>query len=134
MFEANQDKVSLNVLFNVNTANRDNQYLTIVETLLTINSLNEELAKEALSDWHIKKMNLIDWQVKWQVSSFDIIANNQLMWQYEWCFANKFNFTPVKIVNGKVFPNEYEINELKYFINDFSHSNEAKFEDKLQKV
>ena len=134
LFEANQDKVSLNVLFNVNTANRDNQYLTIVETLLTINSLNEELAKEALSDWHIKKMNLIDWQVKWQVSSFDIIANNQLMWQYEWCFANKFNFTPVKIVNGKVFPNEYEINELKYFINDFSHSNEAKFEDKLQKV
>ena len=38
---------------------------------------------------------------------------------------NNFNYTPVKIVNDKLFPTEYELNELKYFLNDFIEEKEV---------
>ncbi len=135
LFEKNKNNIYINILFNVNPENSSNQYLSVVGTLLTLNSSNEKLAKEALSDWHINNMNLIDWQKKWQVPSFDMIANNQLMRQYEWCLANKFNFTPVKIVNDELFPNEFDLSDIKYFLNDFKEeTNKLKNKENLQLV
>lgn len=31
---------------------------------------------------------------------------------------NKLSYAPVILVNGKLLPDEYNINELKYFISD----------------
>lgn len=124
LFEKNVDKVFLNILFNLNPENRSNEYLSVIETLLTINSSDQKMAKTAIYDWHVKKMNLREWKEKWSLSTYDMLVNNQMTRQYEWCLANKFNFTPIKIFNGELFPNEYEISELKYFVNDFSQEKE----------
>lgn len=133
LFEKNKDNVYLNILFNVNPENRSNEYLSVVETLLALNSSNEEMAKEALMDWHIKNMNLIEWKEKWSLSAYDMIVNNQMTKQYEWCLANKFNFTPVKMVNGELFPNEYDLSDIKYFLNDFEEEmNTLKNKENLQ--
>jgi protein-disulfide isomerase len=59
------------------------------------------------------------WLKKWRVGVISMKVNQQIQQQYDWCLQNEFNYTPVKIVNGKIFPNEYSISELKYFINDF---------------
>ena len=135
LFEKNKSNVYLNILFNVNPENRDNEYLSIVETLLALNALNKEMAKEALEDWHIKIMNLTEWKEKWSLSSYDMIVNNQMMRQYEWCLANKFNFTPVKVINEELFPNEYELIDIKYFLNDFEEETTTlKIKENLQIV
>ncbi|HLF50705.1 vitamin K epoxide reductase family protein [Flavobacterium sp.] len=118
-------KVFLNVLFNVNPENNDNLYKVVVERLLAINNSNPDKVEEAISDWHIKKMGLESWKEKWEVDTIDMKVNDQIYQQYFWCLENEFNYTPIKIVNDKLFPNEYEISELKYFLNDFSEEKEV---------
>jgi protein-disulfide isomerase len=60
------------------------------------------------------------WLNKWKVDSISMKVNQQIQQQYDWCLQNEFNYTPVKIVNGKLYPNEYSISELKYFLNEIS--------------
>jgi hypothetical protein len=113
------DKIYLNVLFNINPENAENPYKAVVERLLTINRATPGKTVEAISDWHIKKIGLKKWLKKWHVDSVNMMINQEIQKQYEWCSKNNFNYTPVKIVNDRVFPNEYELSELKYFLNDF---------------
>ena len=113
------DRIFLKVLFNINPENTDNPYKVVVERLLTINRSTPGKTVEAISDWHIKKMNLKKWLKKWHVDSVSMMIKQEINKQYEWCSKNNFNYTPVKIVNEKLFPSEYELNELKYFLNDY---------------
>lgn len=130
LFQNYTEKIHLNILFNINPDNEDNIYKIVVETLLAINIQNPEKAKEAIIDWHINKLELEIWKTKWTVESPHLIINKQLQNQYYWCLKNEYNFTPVKIVNDKLFPEEYKINELKYFINNFSE--EKELQNKLE--
>lgn len=113
-------KVFLNVLFNINPENSANPYTIVVESLLAINNLLPEKVEEAIKDWHFKKIGLEEWKKKWIVEVIDMKTTQQLYQQYNWCLENEFNYTPVKIINSKLFPQEYEISDLKYFLNDFS--------------
>lgn len=119
------DKIFLSVLFNINPENLDNPYKAVVERLLTINRSTPGKTVEAISDWHIKKMSLKKWLKKWHVDNVSMMINQEINKQYEWCSKNNFNYTPVKIVNEKLFPNEYELSELKYFLNDFVEEKET---------
>ncbi|MDX6184798.1 vitamin K epoxide reductase family protein [Flavobacterium sp. Fl-77] len=114
------DKIFLNVLFNVNPENNENPFKTVVERLLMIYRSTPGKTVEAISDWHIKKMELDKWLKKWSIDGTSAMITQEINKQYEWCQKNNFNYTPVKIVNEKVFPNEYDISELKYFLNDFA--------------
>jgi hypothetical protein len=111
-------------LFNINPENNDNPYKVVVESLLAINNSNLGNMEEAISDWHIQKIGLEKWVAKWKIGDVPMRVNHQIEQQYNWCLENEFNYTPVKIVNGKLFPKEYEISELKYFLNDFSEDKE----------
>lgn len=115
----------VNILFNVNPENDNNPYKYVIQSLLTINNQNVERARKAIVDWHIERLELEEWKEKWMVDHIDTLANEQLQQQYNWCVVNKFNYTPVKIINNRLFPNEYEIEELKYFLNDFSDEREV---------
>ena len=121
-------RISLNVLFNINPENIDNPYKIVVESLLAINNVLPEKVEEALSDWHIKKMELAVWKQMWIVEDITTSVNSQIEEQYNWCLKNQFNYTPVKIVNNKLFPKEYELNELKYFLDNFLHKGIASHE------
>ncbi|MCC9018039.1 vitamin K epoxide reductase family protein [Flavobacterium lipolyticum] len=118
------DKIHLNVLFNVNPENAENPYKVVVERLLTINRSTPGKTVEAISDWHIKNMSLKKWLKKWTVDSVSMMITQEINKQYEWCSKNDFNYTPVKIVNDKIFPAEYELGELKYFLNDYIEEKE----------
>lgn len=128
------EKIHLNVLFNINPENNNNPYKIVVERLLTLQYSNPAKVSEAISDWHIKKIGLEQWQQKWQIETIDMRVNQQIHLQYQWCLDNDFNFTPVKIVNEKQFPNQYEISELKYFLNAFSSKDEVLQENEFVEV
>lgn len=114
------EKIFLNVLFNINPENDNNPFKIVVESLLEIQNVSPEKAEEAIVDWHIEKIGLEEWMNKWEVEHVGMHATNQLFQQYHWCSKNEFNYTPVKIINDKLFPKAYDINELKFFLNDFS--------------
>lgn len=128
------ERIFLKVLFNLNPENSDNPYKIVVESLLTINNYDPAKAKEAIIDWHINKMELDTWKKKWLVNVVDMKTNHQISEQYNWCTENEFNYTPVKIINNKLFPNEYDISELKYFLNDFSEEGEVLSEGVLVQI
>lgn len=111
-------KVNLSVFFNLNPDNGGNPYFSIAENLLQINKDYPNKIEEAISDWHIKKMDLVQWKSKWEQKDIEYTIEKNLRTQYEWCVANEFNYTPVKLVNNKLFPKEYELSELKYFVSE----------------
>lgn len=130
LFQNYSGKIYLNILFNINPSNEDNVYKVVAENLLALNTQDPQKAKEAIIDWHINRFDLENWKTKWTVETPHLIINKQLQNQYYWCLKNEYNFTPVKIVNNTLFPDEYKISELKYFINNFSE--EAELKNKLE--
>lgn len=130
LFQNYSEKIYLKILFNINPENRDNSYKTIVENLLALNEQDSEKAKEAIIDWHINRLDLENWKKRWTIETPHLLINKQLQNQYYWCLKNEFNYTPVKIINNNLFPDGYDISELKYFINNFSE--EAELQNKLE--
>jgi uncharacterized membrane protein len=128
LFRKYPESVYVNVLFNVNPENEQNPFRKIVEKLLVINSIDNAKGQEALIDWHIHKVGLDNWEEKWNVSGRDMLVNNEIYNQYNWCMDNELNYTPVKIVNSKFFPDEYEISDLQFFMNDFEEEFEFHYE------
>ncbi len=124
LYQNYSEKTHLNILFNINPSNEANMYRVVVENLLALKEQDPQKAKEALVDWHINRLNLDNWKRKWSVESPHLLINKELQNQYYWCLKNEFNYTPVKIINGNLFPDGYEIKELKYFLNNFSEEME----------
>jgi hypothetical protein len=109
-----KEHVKLEICFNLNINNHDNPYLSVAKTILYLYNTNKEY-KQALDDWHIKKIKLEDWLTKWRGTENFTIENNQIENQFQWCAKNELNYAPVKIFNEYYLPNVYEINELFYF-------------------
>lgn len=118
------NKIKLQIFYNLNEANQDNPYIQIAKTVLQIGRFSSQ-GKEALDDWHIERMELEAWLKKWEQPEFDPSIDETLKAQYDWCKDNEFNFTPVKLINGRVLSNEYKVEELKYFLNDLAEENEV---------
>ena len=57
---------------------------------------------------------------KWKTETISDWVDSKIQEQYSWCLQNELNYTPVKIVNNKLFPKEYETSELSYFFNDIN--------------
>jgi len=109
--------VIIEVAYNLNSKNTENPYLDIAKVIMQLNNQNASCF-EALEDWHIKKLNLAEWKTKWMKNDDFILENEQLEKQFHWCVANEFNYAPVKLFNGKLIPQVYEIEELFYFFKE----------------
>ena len=118
LFKKYPSQIFLNILFNINPDNSNNPYKAIVENLLEIRLESLEKAQNAVIDWHLNRLGLTEWTAKWGEKSIGMVVNYQIEQQYEWCLQNNFNYTPVKMIGDKLYPTEYEIEELKYFVND----------------
>lgn len=118
------DKIAINILFNVNPNNKDNQYISIIKNLLQLNKSNCKDIVIALTDWHIKKLSKENWLLKWEQHQIDDNIYQIMNNHYQWCLENNFNYTPVKILNNKLFPNEYNLSEVKYFLTELEEKAE----------
>jgi uncharacterized membrane protein len=128
------DKIFLNVLFNINPENYDNPYKGVVESLLAINNSNLFTVDEAMIDWHIRKIGLEAWKNKWMIDMISLKVKHQMQQQYDWCLENKFNHSPVRILNNRLFPDGFDISELKYFLNDFAIKKEDEISNLIASI
>ena len=119
------DKLQVGIYYNLNTDNLDNPYLIVAKTILQLHKEHPKMAEAALMDWHIHGMSLKDWKAKWTISMIDYEVEENLRSEYTWCMKNDFNYTPIKLVNGLIYPDEYELQELKYFISELTEKEEA---------
>lgn len=122
LFNSNPENIQLSIFFNLNPENKGNPYLDVVKSMMQINQNDPEDVVEALSDWHIKKMSLADWLIKWEQIHIEDEIVEDIQSQYDWCLQNDFNYTPVKMINENEYPKEYDIEELKYFISEIEET------------
>lgn len=119
-----EDKISISILFNVNPYNQQNDYLKVVFIMLFINKTEPSRILEALNDWYIERLSLENWLVKWHINNDFKNEKFDLEHQYNWCQENNFNFTPVKLLNDTIYPIQYKVLDLKYFISEIEDISE----------
>jgi len=124
LYQENPDRISLEIFYNLNPENSENPYLVIARNILQISKVQPSKAIEALSDWHVRNMDLNEWMGKWEQPEIHFEINSWLKTQYEWCVQNEFNYTPVKIINGSELSKHYTLEELKYFLSELSEPEE----------
>ncbi len=129
LYLTNSDKIQLNILFNTQPKNSKSN---IVATILALNEQNSDGAKNALIDWLINNMSIENWLQKWHVETSHLFNNKEIDNQHLWCTKNEFYNQTVKIINGNLFPEEYQISDLKFFIKDFQE--EYEWENTLKAV
>ncbi|WP_130735714.1 vitamin K epoxide reductase family protein [Flavobacterium sp. J27] len=125
LLEQYPNKLKLHVFFNLNVDNQENPYGIVAKTLFHINKHQPEQVLEALQDWHILRMTLKEWKEKWVKTEIDPTVESDLRAQYQWCMSNEYNYTPVKLVNSQLYPQEYDLSELKYFLSELEEKQEA---------
>lgn len=117
ILEKNKEKLKIEIAYNLNINNSDNPYLDVAKITMKLFNQKKDF-KSALEDWHINKLNIDIWKKKWSLEKDFLIENEQLEKQFQWCLKNEFNYTPVYVLNSKLLPHEYEIDELFYFFKE----------------
>lgn len=118
------EKIRLAVYFNLNIDNSENPYVPIAKNIEQIHLSNGNI-KEAIDDWHVRNLSIEEWLKKWKQEIISQEAEAELNKQYEWCVKNEFNYTPVKIIDYKLLPKEYELEEIKYFLSELEDQKTA---------
>lgn len=114
----NPEGVQVGFLFNVNPENRDNDYLKVAHTIvhIFINEGNEK-ALLAMKDWYDSEFDLISWNQKHSTES-DEQTKKILSTQNDWCMKNEINYTPATIYRFHIYPLEFYLSDLKFFIGE----------------
>ncbi|PKB17078.1 vitamin K epoxide reductase family protein [Flavobacterium sp. 5] len=118
LMKKSPDQIKIQLIFNINIENSENpsnliykqafNYYWSGEVHKTISSLN---------DWHVERMDLEKWKYKWESDHLEY-STKMIPNQYNWCLQNDIYYTPAIILNGHIMPNEYQINDLNYFIDE----------------
>ncbi|TDP57414.1 cysteine peptidase family C39 domain-containing protein [Flavobacterium dankookense] len=115
IIEKNKNKFNLMIGFNVNINNNENPYVNIAVTIQNLYFLKKDY-KNALIDWHIKKLKIEDWIHKWTINNKE--PDKILQSHYYWCLDNDLQYTPVRIFNNYLLNENYDLKDIIYFLKD----------------
>ncbi len=117
LFEKNKTILKLAIYFNVNIENELNEYRSVVEIILQSHRNNGD-ALELLKVWHIHNPPLQHFINKYKIPISPETRAIALS-HFNWCDANEFNYSPVKLFNKKLMPNQYTIGDIQHFIREY---------------
>jgi disulfide bond formation protein DsbB len=119
VFEQHKDLLKLAIYFNINIDNHQNEYRSVAEIILEHYLYNGN-ALELLKDWHINTPSIEAFREKYSIpvsgETREILRSH-----FNWCNANDFNYSPVKLFNKKLMPAAYSINDLRFIIREFKN-------------
>ena len=121
------DKVSVNLKFNVFILDEKNPGFRIAKRMTEIyNEKGSEQLQLSLRDWFADREE-DKWFDKWGTPSEG--GEHQVLDEHKtWSQQNDINYTPASILMGHLFPKEYELTDLIYFLEELgepSHPAEA---------
>lgn len=125
LLNANIKHLQIRIRFNVNTKDKSSLDTKIAMRLLNIyHQEKEELAVNALHEIY-NGTNTNQWFEKWNINEKNKYFE-ELKKETAWCHHNNINFTPEILVNGRSFPNEYDMNDLRNFVEDIIEDEQQK--------
>ena len=123
-------EIQINIIFLLTEKQPTNLKQVICEKLIEI--YREQGASrflKSLSNWY--DWNNIDkWLDKWESKSVRESDNKLLSNHVNWCLQNEIFKTPSVLINGKLFPESYHFDDIKYFIEPILN-NEQKLKNTL---
>lgn len=118
LWSKNSEHLKIKLVFNINAENLNNPYNIIYKQAISLDLSGEyDKVIALLNDWHVKRMSLENWKSKWEFGQSET-GIETIQEQYNWCLENKILHTPAIILNGKLLPKEYEVQELNFFIDN----------------
>ncbi|CCG52198.1 Probable transmembrane protein of unknown function [Flavobacterium indicum GPTSA100-9 = DSM 17447] len=109
---------NLKIGFNVNVNNNENPFIDVVFIILRLHSSNGDY-KNALIDWHIRNMEIEKWKEKWEMTVISTKNEiEEIKNQFNWCLQNDFHYAPVRVFNGFLLNENYDLKDVFYFVDD----------------
>ena len=119
ILEKYDKNLQVKIIFKANIEDQNEQTKLFFRSLMGIYlEKGEAFFKTALHDWFSHK-NMEKWLAQYQLEEMNtkkIDATFNL--QNSWCQTNDFNFTPEIFVNGYLFPEAYERENLELYITE----------------
>ena len=117
IFIDNQDNVCIRLVFHVPATQEKNPGTMIAAALYNSYLNNREEGITHINKWFTESGDLKydDMNIS---NSIVINHRHHLLVHYNWCISGNLTFTPVVLVNNKLFPLLYNINDLKYHIGE----------------
>jgi protein-disulfide isomerase/uncharacterized membrane protein len=113
------EDVQINFVFSLFTNDPNNPAFKIVSSFLDLyHNQSKKVAIEALKEWFELK-DLKNWIKKYEKSEIKNGNVNAILFKHrEWAITNEILHTPTTIINNSFYPNEYNIKDIFYFIDD----------------
>lgn len=115
--DALDEKINIVYRFTVNTSDKTTVSYQMLESLFTIQQHeSNEKALVALSGWYQANGNLESWrkQFSLQHQPQEDTIKKILREHEQWCARVMIQKTPSIIINGKMLPEEFSVNDLKF--------------------
>lgn len=116
LLDKKQEHLNISILYNVRPKNE--QLLNFVSSLTNVKSTEGQSGYyKAMDDWYQNKDEQ-KWLSKHKTNGINKETNDLLIESNNWFMAQEINFTPCLFINGYRFPNEYELSDLPFFIDE----------------
>lgn len=124
----NYGKVCFDIRFNFSEVNSDQKTKKIYQQLMSIYfNQGQEKFMSILHDW-FENRDESKLKKTTEKSSIDELKLNLILEkQYKWNQIAGINYTPTVFINGYLWPKQYEINNLIYFVDDLSEDEDFQF-------
>jgi thiol-disulfide isomerase/thioredoxin len=117
ILENHNENVLVQIILKVDLEHESEDNIKLYRNLYALNStIDKTIFTEALKNW-FEETNLQLWLEKYEItvsSQFDEVIKSH----FEWSVNNQINFTPAIFINRYQYPDVYDRDNLKYFIND----------------
>jgi uncharacterized membrane protein len=118
LLHANDD-LKVQILFTATTEESDRRSKPVKHLLAIAEKQNEQLTEQALDDWYLPDDKDYDaFAAKYPMNGELKRQDEKIKAMNQWCDEVKIEFTPTFFVNGHQLPENYNVNELKYFLSN----------------
>lgn len=109
--------LKVQILFTATAEETDKRSKPVKHLLAVAEKQNKQLTEKALDDWYLSAGKDYDaFAAKYPMNGELKQQDAKIIAMNNWCDEVKIEFTPTFFVNGYQLPENYTINELKYFL------------------
>lgn len=113
------DQVSVSFKFNVFLKDPESEGFLLAQRWVELYQQHgAESALKAMRDWFSKR-DFASWKNDYglpeNIEDISVLENHK-----DWSLKNEINYTPATILKGQLFPKEYQLSDLIYFIDELS--------------
>ncbi len=116
LLKTNMD-LKLQIIFNATDDEKDNTAKPVKHLMALYEKKDAQLIKHALDDWYLADKKEYDvFSEKYQLNGELDTQGEKLNLMKAWCDEVKIDFTPTIFINGYQLPEQYKVEDLKYFL------------------